>query len=102
MTSRSPVLSVGELPDGALRLAGDLDVVSVPVLANELNRRIEAGADQITIDAAGLSFCDSSGLGLFVAVNRALPDQRGLVLRNTTPRIQRLLEITGLAGILCA
>lgn len=100
MTSPTPALSVAEQPDGALMLAGELDVASAPVLATELFRQVDSGAQQIIIDAAGLRFCDSTGLGLFVEVNRALPGQRGLILRNTSNRVRRLLEITGLAQIL--
>jgi anti-sigma B factor antagonist len=81
--------------DGALILAGEIDSYTAPDLAE----RLAAEPPVEVIDVAGVTFIDSSGLRVLVEVHqsRAASGSR-LVLRAPSAPVQRLLEISGLAG----
>lgn len=77
--------------DGAvlLRLHGELDLVSEPVLAGELAK---AQGRPLRIDLSELGFMDSTGLR---ALLTAMREQTDLKLRGPLqPSVQRLLELT--------
>jgi anti-sigma B factor antagonist len=79
--------------DGAVVLRGDIDMAGGPVLEAALLDRPEPS---ITIDLAGVSFIDSSGLrSLLEASRRARSLDGEVVLRSVGPEVARLLEITG-------
>ena len=82
---------------GVVRLVGELDVAGAP----EVRARLEGLDGDVEIDCSGLTFIDSSGLGLFVAVHRAC-DARGakLMIVDPSPRVSQLLELTGLNAVL--
>jgi anti-anti-sigma factor len=92
----SPSLRIDEQPDGVIYLSGELDMASAPQLRTVLQRLIDSGAQRVILDAAELSFCDSTGLGVFVWVNQMLPTDATLVLRNPTERLGQLLRTTHL------
>jgi anti-sigma B factor antagonist len=52
-----------------LALAGELDLGSIGALKEAVGHRLTAGAN-VVLDLAGLTFCDSTGLGAFVALHR--------------------------------
>jgi anti-sigma B factor antagonist len=79
----------------ALVLAGEIDSYTAPELADLLLKRLDIDA----IDLRDVTFIDSSGLRVIVeAHQRRLEDDRVLVLRSPSPAVQRLLEISGVAG----
>ncbi len=84
---------VDEGRPGVVRLVGELDVAGVP----EVKARLEGLDGHVEIDCSGLTFIDSYGLGLFVAVHRAC-DARGakLMIVDPSPRVTQLLKLTGL------
>lgn len=102
--SRSPLLDI-TVVEGActvLRLDGDLDPSTAPRLQAAIESAAEtAGIQQVTIDLGGVGFLDSSGLRVFVT-GRELLRQRGaeLALRDPSPNVVRLLDITGLGEII--
>ncbi len=80
-------------------LRGELDVASSQGLSDELVGLIEAGATDLVIDLAELAFIDSTGLSAILRANRKL--ERGhLLLREPSPMVRQVLEITGLTGSL--
>jgi anti-anti-sigma factor len=81
--------------DGALVLAGEIDSYTAPELAELL-----AGEPPVeVVDVAGVTFIDSSGLRVLVeAHHRRAAQGSRLVLRAPSAPVQRLLEISGLAG----
>lgn len=92
----SPSLRIDEQPDGVIYLSGELDMASAPQLKSVLQRLIDTGTSQVILDAANLSFCDSTGLGVFVWAHQTLPADAALVLRNPTERLEQLLRMTHL------
>jgi anti-sigma B factor antagonist len=95
MPTDEPRLDIARDVDGALVLAGEIDSYTAPDLAERL------GADPPVevVDVAGVTFIDSSGLRVLVEAHqtRAASGSR-LVLRSPSAAVQRLLEISGLAG----
>lgn len=81
--------------EAALRLAGELDLVTAPMLRDELARHQARGV-RIVLDLAGLDFLDSTGLVLLMEVARA-PATNGWTLalrRDLSPSVARLFQIT--------
>lgn len=90
--------------DGTLAVAGDLDASSAATLERALQPFEETGAaaadgdHPVIIDVRGVEFMDSSGLRTLVAASlRAGRRGTRVVLRNASPELARLLEITGLS-----
>lgn len=83
------------LPVG-VRLFGELDTATVAALRAVLDRFRDHGHRWITVDVAGLRFLGPAGATEFVRVGEALRAAGGrLVLSGLTPRMRRLLEVTG-------
>lgn len=81
--------------DGALVLVGEIDSYTAP----QLGDRLADDPSVDVLDLAGVSFIDSSGLRVLVEGHQARVDRGArLVLRAPSAAVQRLLEISGLAG----
>jgi anti-anti-sigma factor len=79
-----------------LRLDGELDVATVPLLQEQLDRATRAGG-AVVIDLTGLRFIDSSGLHLLVRAEEQLRASGGqLMLVHGPPAVRRVFELTGL------
>lgn len=77
--------------------AGELDVTTAPRLEEAITRAIDAGND-VALDLSGIEFLDSTGLRAVVAgLRHAREAQVGFRLAETSPAVDRLLRITGLA-----
>lgn len=76
---------------------GDLDMSTAPHLADTVNDELREAPSRIVLDLAGLSFCDSLGLGTLVVLSRAARVQQTLLtLRNPSPFFTRMLDVTGI------
>jgi anti-sigma B factor antagonist len=79
-----------------LTLAGELDLATAPVLQERLDATLQGGA-VVVIDLSGLSFIDSSGLGMLVQAERRLRESGGQLVLVRGPRAaHRPFELTGL------
>ena len=77
-------------------VSGEIDAHTAPTLAAAM-AKLPTGV--ATIDMAGVSFMDSSGLRVLIeAATRARDGGGDLVIANPTPGIIRLVEISGLGG----
>jgi anti-sigma B factor antagonist len=79
-----------------VRVVGALDAETLPKIGHDVMSAVGSGND-VVLDAAELSFCDSHGIGLLIAAGakaRALGSL--FVIRDLRPPIRHLLEITGL------
>ncbi|MEU4381460.1 STAS domain-containing protein [Micromonospora echinofusca] len=84
-----------------LRLAGELDLSTAPELNAAIDRLIDAGERRLLVDLAELTFCDSTGIAAFVrGDNRVAADGGWLRLAGATGRVDRVLQVTGLAEVL--
>jgi anti-anti-sigma factor len=59
--------SAGERP--TLSVDGELDLSSVPVLAQHIEGQIGGDSKALTLDLSGVTFMDSSGLRLLIELN---------------------------------
>ena len=82
-----------------VRLSGDLDVFSVPRLRSTLREHL--GHKDVVLDLAGVAFCDSSTLRVFVEAQRtSAAGGRTLELTNLSKPVSELFEVSGLSGVL--
>ena len=82
----------------SVTVRGEIDVATSPRLRTELMRLIADGANDITLHFDGVSFVDSSGLGVLVGAYKRLHGDGGGAIRITgaQPSVRRVFEITGL------
>lgn len=81
-----------------VRCVGDLDMQTVPSLTAVTDRELsEHRPSHLVFDFAGLTFLDSTGLGMLVGYRSEGRTQGfSVVLRNLRPRLHRLLVLTAL------
>jgi len=95
MSAEATRLDLTDDVDGALILVGEIDSYTAPALAE----RLANGPKVLTVDLAGVTFIDSSGLRILVEAHRARIDaDASLTLRSPSAAVQRLLEISGLSS----
>ncbi|MEV6691900.1 STAS domain-containing protein [Micromonospora sp. NPDC051196] len=84
-----------------LRLAGELDMSSAPELNEAIDQLAAAGQRRLLVDLTDLTFCDSTGIAVFVrGDNRAAAQGGWLRVTGATGRVERVLKVTGLADVL--
>jgi anti-sigma B factor antagonist len=84
-----------------LRVSGELDLATAPVLAAVIRRHLFAGRRFIRLDLSGLGFLDCTGLlNLAQAHNECLARRGTLVMSHVGTRVLRLLELTELDAAL--
>lgn len=90
-------------PSVVLEPVGDLDVASAPALSEAFESAVGACAEAVTIDLRRVAFMDSSGIrALVTAYRRSRRAGFSLAFLPGPPAVQRLIEATGLAGVLGA
>jgi anti-sigma B factor antagonist len=76
-------------------VAGELDMATAPQLQDQISDLLEKGRTRLVFDLAEVSFCDSTGLSVFVRAKnstvRLAAPQRGVL---------RILEVSGLVEVL--
>jgi len=80
-----------------IRLSGDLDMTGVTQARAAIDAALASQPGRIILDVSTLEYMDSSGIALLVLVTRMAPEVR---IRNPTPIVRQLIEMTGLSGIL--
>lgn len=80
-----------------VEVRGELDAHTAPRLREGLSELVDQGVYRVVIDAEGLEFMDSTGLGVLVGALKRVREHDGtLVLVCTRPNLLRLLAVTGL------
>ena len=78
-------------------LAGELDLAVASQLEDAVAEVLHAGLRRVLLDLDGLRFCDSSGLGALVRVNRRVNDAGGTCLvAGARGSVQQLLTLTNM------
>jgi anti-sigma B factor antagonist len=91
-----------ERDDGrvVLAVAGELDIGTAERLRLAVAPHLRPGA-HVTLDLAGVTFCDSTGLAALVGIYKRLAATDGrLILRAPIPRVLNLLTVTGLNRVM--
>ncbi|TDB71479.1 STAS domain-containing protein [Micromonospora sp. KC723] len=84
-----------------LRLAGELDLSTSGELNETIDRLATQGERHLLLDLSELTFCDSTGIAAFVrGDNRASAAGGWLRLTGASGRVDRVLQVTGLADVL--
>jgi anti-sigma B factor antagonist len=95
-------IAVQRGPDEVVfRLAGEVDVLTVTDLSTMVNETLADPPARIVLDMAGVTFCDSQGLGTLVVLSRKAEYAGSvLALNNVGDFLMRVLDITGLRSAL--
>jgi anti-sigma B factor antagonist len=103
LTGSEPLFGVAVTQTEAhavVALSGELDLNSAPALRDCLAGLAEGGTTEIVLDLSDLDFVDSTGLSVLVMdFHRTRAAGGSTVMRNPSPTVMRVLEITGLAPI---
>ena len=95
----SPLFAVYAESPSRLRLTGELDLAGVPILASALEPLTRRGAT-IGLDLAELTFMDSSGINALCRAARHVGERGRIVVFRPTTTVRRILEITGVVGVI--
>jgi len=82
-------------------VAGELDMATAPQLQDQVADLLGKGRSRIVFDLSSLSFCDSTGLSVFVRAKNS-SDEAGGAVRLAAPQrgVLRILEVSGLVEVL--
>jgi anti-anti-sigma factor len=81
-------------------VVGELDVATAPQLRNHLNKALGGGRQTAVLDLTGVTFVDSTALGVLIEANK-LCDANGGTMRiaASESRVLKVFEITGLTEL---
>ena len=79
-----------------LTAAGELDLGSEATLRRAAESAVAGGATTIVFDLSGLTFMDSSGIGMLLTVAA----EADVEVRNPSATVRRVIELSGLAATL--
>lgn len=88
-------IAVTEQAEGVvLRVAGEVDIVTSPVLQRHLDAAIASRRDTVVLDLAEITFLDARGVGVIVAARKSASRSGSrLIIRRPPPLVRRVLEI---------
>lgn len=80
-----------------VHVVGEIDFGSAPELRVRLHQVVTGGTGRLILDVSGVTFCDSSGLGVLIGARSLLLAHGGtLSVVGAAGQVARLLQITGL------
>ena len=83
-----------------VEVVGDLDLAAVPRMREQLHAVLAGKPARVVVDLTGCGFIDASALAMLLDVHRKAWRQGGvLTLRGCSPRVMRLLSLTGLRRV---
>jgi anti-sigma B factor antagonist len=93
--------SAGRDDEVVLRVSGEIDLAAAPLFRDRLGDIIKTTKHDVTVDLAGVTFIDSSGLAVLVHAHHQLRAvTRTLVITHPSLSVTRVLQITGLDALL--
>lgn len=83
--------------EAVVSLAGEIDLSTALQLSSTVGDLLAEAPSRIVLDMAGVTFCDSQGLGTLVVLSRKAGFAHScLILTNVGDFLLRVLDITGL------
>ena len=83
-----------------LKLEGELDHHSADVMREKLDREIlSSGADTVIFDLSGLTFMDSSGIGVLLGRYKLFATRK-LYVTGASGSVARLLKLSGIESLM--
>ena len=87
--------------DVHVTVVGEIDASSAAPLQRRLDEIIESTTGAVVVDMSGVSFIDSMGIRVVVALHRRLSAQRrSLTLLDASAPTRRMFDLTGLGPVL--
>ncbi|MCU1369759.1 MAG: antirepressor [Ilumatobacteraceae bacterium] len=84
-----------------VHLSGEIDAAVAQPIADRVLAEQQPDDQQVWLDTSAVTFCDSSGIGMFIRLHQAIEGQGiSFALRAPSPCVQQLLEMTGLTETL--
>ncbi|MDQ7776688.1 STAS domain-containing protein [Paracoccus aminovorans] len=77
-----------------------LDAMVATAFKDRVRSMIGASGPPVTLDLGAVDFMDSSGLGAVIAIYKAMPPDRPLVLARLTPNVARVFRLTRMDTVL--
>jgi anti-sigma B factor antagonist len=82
---------------GTIAVVGEVDSLTSVELRDCLVGTLDDGARSLVVDCSRVTFIDSSGLSVLIDAHQHARVQLGsLIVRNPSPMVRRLLDMTGL------
>jgi anti-sigma B factor antagonist len=78
-------------------LSGELDLTSAGQFSTAIDAALGSHPGRLILDASGLKFMDSSGIVLLVSATQRVQEVQ---VRDPSPIVRRLIELTGLSKVL--
>jgi anti-sigma B factor antagonist len=95
-----PGPAVIEVDDGTetitVVIRGELDLVTTPVLAENLTLALRSKPGRLVLDMTATRFMDCGSARLIAEASRSLPEGGRLVIRRPGRGVRRILELSGL------
>lgn len=82
-----------------LRLTGELDMETADLFLVAAERLVVAGHHDVTVDCAGVTFCDSYGLRALERVADLVGPDGSVAIAGPSPTLTRILDISGIAHL---
>jgi anti-sigma B factor antagonist len=90
--------ATGDVP--IVRVFGEIDAATAPDLRERLQDLQLGRHPQVVVDLLGVTFLDSTALGILVGASKHLQREGGeLHLVIVEPKVRRVFEITGLTSV---
>ncbi len=80
-----------------VRVTGEIDMSNAASVREVVEQAMATDVQRIIFDLGGLEFIDSSGLAVLLAAAQRVPSVQ---LRNPSPIVRRVVEVTGLSETL--
>jgi anti-sigma B factor antagonist len=82
-------------------IKGEIDVYTAPELKEQLLQLSEVDKVRLIVDLEGVTYLDSTGLGVFIGVFKNVQKNHGdFRIVGLSDRLERLFSITGLSEIM--
>ena len=82
---------------GVIVLSGEVDIYTAPQFKERMLELLDAGIERLVIDLSGVTFIDSTALGVLIGGVRRVHGAGGAMALVVTSRaVERVLAITGL------
>jgi anti-anti-sigma factor len=88
-------VTLTEQAEGVIvRVAGEVDIVTAPVLRRHIDAAISFGRPTVVIDLSETTFLDARGVGVLVSARAEIGQNGGrLLIRRPPPLVRRVLEL---------
>jgi anti-sigma B factor antagonist len=90
---------------GVIVLVGEVDIYTAPRFKECMLELLDEGVEKLLVDLSGVTFIDSTALGVLIGGLRRVHDAEGaMALVVATSAVERVLTITGLDRVfkICA